>query len=196
MTTKRSRRTAPPAPPTEETIDVGEIVRAADGAFGTSDSERARALADLAALRTARGHLLHRRRDELAETAPDSDEVKELDTALDSVAARVTSFEAQAALAAKPVVIANPGELVVHGIVVARNSGVAGVMLSLADENGPLKGATAATDKTGSFELRYKVGEKPVRGLVLHVQHERQQQTIDVDVEPGSARFIAVSLEE
>lgn len=121
------------------------------------------------------------------------------DAALDSLAARVTSFKARAALAAlaaKPVVVANPGERVVHGIVVARSAGVAGVKLSLSDEKGPLKGATAATDKTESLEIRNKVGEKPVRGLVLHAEHERQQQRIEIDVEPGSARFIAVSLEE
>jgi hypothetical protein len=198
MTTRKSKKTKPPAPPAEVTIEVGDIVKAAERSFSDADTNRVRTLEDFAALRTARSHILTRKRDELAATAGrDAPAVKALDASIDDVTESIKAFKAQAELAAKPqAAVPKPDETIVRGVIRGADAGVSGVKVSLADENGAIKGTSATTDDTGHFELRLAFGEKVRKKLALHVHDDRHPEPVELEPEPGSTRFVAIRLED
>src|SRR5690606_35263433 len=113
--TRKSKRTKPPAESTEITLDVGEVVRDAEKLFVDTDAMRSNGLRQLADFRTARTHLLRRRREELAmRVGEESAAVKELDEAIAATTEATKALEAQAKVAAKPMPTPKKDESVVE----------------------------------------------------------------------------------
>ena len=108
----------------------------------------------------------------------------------------VKAYKAQAELAGKPQPVPKPDETIVRGMIRSRDRGVPRVKVSLADESGAIKGATATTDETGHFELRHAFGDKPPKKLVLHIHDDRHPETIDLEPGPGVVRFVVIKIDD
>lgn len=194
--TRRSKRAKPPAEATEVALDVGEIVRDAEKQFVDTDAMRSNGLRQLADFRTARTHLLRRKREELAmRVGEESDAVKELDEVIAATTDATKALEAQSVVAAKPTPKPKKDESIVEGYVRDKDANARrGVKVVLADAEGRVT-ATAVTNDDGHFEIHQPMAEQPTRRAALRVGEDKPT-TIDVELEVGAVRFIAVRTDD
>lgn len=179
------------------TIDVAAVLSELQRPLADADEQRAASLASIASLRTARGYMMQRERDDLAATlGAAAPEVAALDATIKANTTLATKLSTLSGLAAKPPPVAADDETIVHGFV--RDSAskpVAGVKVALAQPKGDVL-ATTSSAKDGHFTLRHKAATKadvPDR-IEVRVHDKRHPTPIELERGTGVA-IVLVHLE-